>query len=479
MNIAVVGGGRRCRRLIEIIERHTFQEIHPKVIIVADMNENAPGIQKANEAGIPVTRDYNEFFDRNDVDLIMELTGNMDTYNDIIQKKHPRVRAISDKTAQLFWEISRVSTLQKKCNQELLETRALYRSVINEMIHDDVLVIAYNYEIIDANATLLNKLGLKREEVIGKRCYEITHRRNIPCSGDNHPCPLEITLKTQAPSQTTHVHLDKDNKEIYCSISTYPLKEKDDIIGAIETSRDITKDINVQKMMMHNEKLASIGRLSAGVAHEINNPLTTILTTAMLIQEDLDPSDPNYEELTTIANETLRCRKIVTNLLDFARQTQPDKRANDVNALLEESINLAVKQAAFKDVVLDGNLTENVPLLSIDRGQFQQAIINLILNAVEATPPGGGVFITSRSNVENKTVEISIRDNGEGIEEELLDKIFDPFFTTKESGTGLGLAIVHGIVEQHSGKVEVNSSPGQGTTFIIQIPYETGESDVR
>ncbi len=133
------------------------------------------------------------------------------------------------------------------------------------------------------------------------------------------------------------------------------------MIGAVEISRDITKDINVQKVMMQQEKLASVGRLSAGVAHEINNPLTTILTTAMLIQEDLDPNDPTYDDMSVIANEALRCRKIVTNLLNFARQTQPDKKSTNINEIIETCISLTQKQAAFKDVSVAHDLSDNLP----------------------------------------------------------------------------------------------------------------------
>jgi len=305
MNIAVVGGGRRCKRLIEVIAQHEFQEIDPRVVAVADLKDDSPGFIKAKEKGLFVTHDYNDFFKRDDIDLIIELTGNMDIYNDILSKKKKTVRAIANRTAQLFWEISWISSLQKKTRQKLQETRARYKSVINELIQEDVLVIGSNYQIVDINDCLLNNLGLKREEVIGRHCYEITHHQNQPCSGEHHPCPLVQTLKTEKPTQTTHVHLDKDDKEIYYSISTYPLRENDKIIGAIEISRNITGDINTQKAMMRQEKLASIGRLSAGVAHEINNPLTTILTTAMLIQEDLDPEDENYSELETITKETL------------------------------------------------------------------------------------------------------------------------------------------------------------------------------
>ena len=388
MNIAVVGGGTRCKRLIETIIRHSFEEIDPKVVAVADLKESAPGFIKAKENGLFVTHDYNDFFKRDDIDLIMELTGDMDIYNDILIKKDKNVRAIANSTAQLFWEISRVSTLQKKTDQELQETRTRYKTIMNELIQEDVMVIAYNYKIMDVNDSLLDRLGLRREDVIGRYCYEITHRQNLPCSGEDHPCPLIQTIETKKPSQTTHIHLDKDNREVYFSISTYPLMESGEVVGAIEISRDITKDIQVQRVMMQQEKLASIGRLSAGVAHEINNPLTTILTTAMLLQEDLNPEDPIYPDLESITNETLRCRKIVASLLDFARQTKPTKKVDKINEIVLESLVLTNKQAAFRDVSLMDTLSEDIPMIFIDKGQIQQALINLIMNAIESSKPG-------------------------------------------------------------------------------------------
>ncbi len=477
MNIAVVGGGTRCKRLIEVTERHTFEEIDPRVVAVADIKENAPGLIKAKSKGLFVTRDYNDFFSRQDIDLIIELTGDMDIYNDILEKKKKHVRAISDATAQLFYEIARISALQKKTDQELQETRARYKAIINELIQEDVMVIAYDYRVMDINDSLLNKLGLQRRDVIGRHCYEITHRQSQPCSGKDHPCPLVKTLKTEKSSRTTHTHLDKDNKKIIYSISTYPMIENGDVIGAIEISRDITGDINMQKAMMQQEKLASIGRLSAGVAHEINNPLTTILTTAMLIQEDLDPEDPNFEELETITNETLRCRKIVTSLLDFARQSRPVKKENDINGVIKECLVLTKKQAAFKGLSLTAELADNIPLLYIDKGQIQQAIINLILNAIEATEAGGSISIGTDYNRHRRLVDVEISDTGRGIREDDLGKIFDPFFTTKDSGNGLGLAITHGIIEQHDATINVFSKPGRGTTFTIKFGLPPGENN--
>jgi PAS domain S-box-containing protein len=475
MKIAVVGGGTRCKRLMEVIEDHVFVEIHPRVIAVADLEETAAGYVKAKNQGLSVTTDYNDFFDRGDIDLIIELTGSMGIYNDILKKKSPNVRAISTRTAQLFWEISRVSSLQKQCSQKLQETQAMYSTVINQLIQEDVLVIGENYRIIDVNERLLERLGHTRNEVIGRYCFEITHHRSQPCSGKQHPCPLMQTFLTKEPNQTTHIHQDKAHREIYYSISTYPLKEEDKVVGAIEISRDITRDITMQKRMMQQEKLASIGRLSAGVAHEINNPLTTILTSAMLIQEDLEPSDPINEELETIANEALRCRKIVSSLLDFARQKKPRKEPQDLNQIVEETVVLLNKQAAFRDISLERHLEADLPPIKVDKGQIQQALINLALNSIEATGPGGRVSFATRFIPKSQMIEIAVSDTGAGIAPEILDRIVDPFFTTKENGSGLGLAITHGIVEQHGGELDVLSESGQGACFFIRLPLEPGE----
>ena len=475
MNIAIVGGGHRCKELMEVIERHQFKEIHPKVVAVAEIDPKAPGVIKAAEKGLYITSDYNDLFDKGDIELIIELTGRMEIYNDILKKKLPQVRAISSRTALLFWEIYRISTLQKKTDQKLHEARAMYSTVFNELIQEDVMVISMDHRIMDINESMLKKLGLDRKEVIGQPCYKITHHQCEPCSGEEHPCPLAQTLESEKPFQTTHIHKDKNGRDVFFSISTYPLFEGDDIVGAIEISRDITRDMKMQKVMMHQEKLASIGRLSAGVAHEINNPLTTILTTAMLIQEDLEKDDPIYEELQTITNETLRCRKIVTGLLNFARQTKPAKKTADPNQVAADSIMLTKKQAAFKDIQIEFAPEDNIPSICLDPGQIQQALINLIMNGVEATDPGGKITVSVTRNDEKNFIEFRVSDTGCGIAKEDLDKVVDPFFTTKDDGTGLGLAITHGIVEQHLGTLKVESEPGKGATFIIRLPIDRGE----
>ena len=412
---------------------------------------------------------------------VIMLTGHGDLELAIKSLKHEATDFITKPINDDALEMALVRAFEKiQMRRKLKEydrNRAMYDVFINELIQEDVMIIGSDYRILDINETFLNKLGLERKEAVGRYCYEITHRLSVPCSGEDHKCPLKETLMTRKPTTETHIHKDKDNKNVYYSISAYPLFENGEIIGAIELSRDITEDINTRQAMMQQDKLASIGRLSAGVAHEINNPLTTILTTAMLIQEDIDSKNPIYEELGTITNEALRCRKIVASLLDFARQTKPAKKHHNINDIIIECIRLTRKQAEFKDVQILETLSDKVPKLLLDKEQIQQALINLILNATDATEPGGKITVSTAFSPDNQFVSIKVSDTGKGIGDETIDKIFEPFFTTREIGTGLGLAITHGIIGRHGGDINVQSRPGQGSTFAIRLPHNQGNQN--
>ncbi|MGB2689533.1 MAG: response regulator [Desulfobacterales bacterium] len=412
---------------------------------------------------------------------VIMLTGHGDLELAIKSLKHEATdfitKPINDDALEMALQRAFEKIQMRQKLKEYDRNRAMYDVLINELIQEDVMIIGSDYRVLDINETLLATLGLERKEAVGRYCYEITHRLTTPCSGEDHKCPLKETFMTRKPTKETHIHKDKDNKNVHYSISAYPLFENGEIIGAIELSRDITADINTRQAMMQQDKLASIGRLSAGVAHEINNPLTTILTTAMLIQEDIDPDNPMYEELETITNETLRCRKIVASLLDFARQTKPAKKHHNINDIIAECVGLTRKQAEFKDVQILKALSEKVPKLLLDKEQIQQALINLILNATDATDPGGKITVSTAFSPGNQFVNIKVSDTGKGIAAEVVDKIFEPFFTTREIGTGLGLAITHGIIGRHGGDIRVQSRPGQGTTFTIRLPHNQGNQD--
>jgi two-component system NtrC family sensor kinase len=248
--------------------------------------------------------------------------------------------------------------------------------------------------------------------------------------------------------------------------------------------RDKRQRVESEIRLLLSEKQASVGRLAAGVAHEINNPLTGVLTfTHMLLKrKDIDGEMKN--DLTTIAKATDRVRTIVKGLLDFSRQTMLEPEPTDINELVRSSLKLVENNALVKGVKLSFMPMEGLPVRKVDRSQMQSVLLNIVMNALDATDLGGSILITSNlgysaSKTEEKGIEISVIDTGHGIPPENLERIFDPFFTTKEvgKGTGLGLSVSYGIVERHGGSIRVQSAVGKGSTFTIWLPLEDRGED--
>jgi len=251
-----------------------------------------------------------------------------------------------------------------------------------------------------------------------------------------------------------------------------------DMIVSLE-ERDKRRREESENRLLQSEKQASIGRLAAGVAHEINNPLTGILTFTRLLLRNRDIGDKSRSYLQKIAESTVRVRKIVKGLLDFSRQTELDREPTELNRLVGSTISLIENQALVRGVGIAFEPGENLPVVTLDRGQFQGVLINIIINALDATEAGGNITVStgislSASDAGRKGVEISVADTGCGISPEDLNKLFDPFFTTKEvgEGTGLGLAVSYGIVQRHGGTIRVQSEVGRGSAFTIWLPVE-------
>jgi two-component system, NtrC family, sensor kinase len=229
-----------------------------------------------------------------------------------------------------------------------------------------------------------------------------------------------------------------------------------------------------QQQIQRSEQLASVGRLAAGVAHEINNPLTGVLVFADLMREKPNMDDQDREDLEVIVRETKRARDIVRGLLDYARETPSAKTAVNVNEIIQQTTQLLGNREAFQNVTIVEILDENLPAVNGDWNQLQQVCLNLALNACEAMPDGGTLKISTSTTGDRVVIEMA--DTGCGIKPEHLAKIFDPFFTTKPvgKGTGLGLSVSFGIIQQHEGALEAQSTPGQGTTFTITLPAARG-----
>jgi len=243
-------------------------------------------------------------------------------------------------------------------------------------------------------------------------------------------------------------------------------------------------EARLQDQLVQSEKLASLGKMAAGVAHEMNSPLTGIMTFSHLLRRDCN-DETKQEYLETIIGETDRCARIVRQLLDFAREVQPDMKQANINDVIGNTLSLVEHQAIFHDIEVSFKLDKAIKKSLMDANQIKQALLNIILNAVDAMEGKGRLTIGTRilmpggkvGKGEEEWIELKVSDTGSGIPHDEIDKIFDPFFTTKDvgEGTGLGLAVTYGIIKRHGGDITVESTVGEGTTFIIKVPaiYDT------
>jgi signal transduction histidine kinase len=276
----------------------------------------------------------------------------------------------------------------------------------------------------------------------------------------------------------------KSGKPVPVQVSAVTLWERDVKSGWVCFFRDLRKmrqlerELADQATILHQDKMMSLGRLSASVVHEINNPLFGVLNYVRLMLRILERGAPKAESLEKfqryldlVEKETERCSNIISSLLTFSRKSEPAFNQVDVNALLDKCILLSQHKLELSNIHLVPRIDDNLPLINADANQLQQCVINLIFNAVDAMPSGGTLTLTGRFLKQENMVAMGVQDTGQGINEDDLPHIFEPFFTTKKEGygVGLGLSTVFGIIEHHKGTVTVESQPGN-TVFVLHLP---------
>jgi len=252
-------------------------------------------------------------------------------------------------------------------------------------------------------------------------------------------------------------------------------------VAQLEAARgELQERIAAQKMaesrLVQAAKLAAVGEMAAGIAHELNNPLTTIAGFTELALEEIPAEQPVYHDLQLVLRETKRARNVVRRLLDFARQTESVRTRSDINEIVADVLSLTNHLLRTGGITVYPDYAEHLPWVSVDRNQIKQVLLNLIHNAMHAMPAGGNLYLSTafQRNDQRDGVTIMIRDTGVGIAPEHIPRLFEPFFTTRshEGGTGLGLSVSYGIILNHGGRIDVQSSLGEGSTFTIWLPVE-------
>ncbi|MFH1146339.1 MAG: ATP-binding protein [Pseudomonadota bacterium] len=278
----------------------------------------------------------------------------------------------------------------------------------------------------------------------------------------------------------TEFSIRKGGRIFLFGANLMPLKNKrESIYGVLGVARDMTEARNLEKQLISTEKLASLGTLAAGVAHEINNPLAIILGFCDLLLEKTDPDSLIHRDLKTIERHGLYCKKVVESLLSFARITEEDEDSTDINHALEMVLGVVNHTLFVNSITLEKDFASSLPLARGDAKQFQQVFLSVISNAIDAMKNGGVLGISTGLEEASDFVLVRITDTGIGIEKKYMDKIFDPFFTTKPDGegTGLGLSVSYGIVTKYGGSISCESRIPEfpGAVFAVRLPVFRGE----
>ena len=314
-------------------------------------------------------------------------------------------------------------------------------------------------------------LGLKKENILGKKVSEI-FKEDI--SGI-----IDLALNNRRVVDNKEVErVGKDGKIVTLGISSSFLESYDrNVAGVIITIQDLTESKKTEELIRRMDRLSSLGQLSAGIAHEIRNPLASINFNVQMLSRKLDMDDRTKSIMDDTIEGVDRLNRVIKAMLDFTRPSIPSLQNGILNNVIVDSVSLINIQLKKRNVDIRTELTEDIPEMVFDPLQMQQVFINLMINAMEAMPEGGTIKVKSMVTNDDKgndnRLSVYITDNGIGIPPENLPKVFDPFFTTRPDGTGLGLSITHKILEQHNAFIDIVSKENEGTTFVLSFPINS------
>jgi len=501
INIALFGGGDFSREVLEkTIFEHPEEGVSAPILAVADPDPAAPAMVLAKELGLLTFSDYHELYDpRYSIHLIIVLTSEKHIFEDILNTRPFPIRVLSYHVFKVFWEA--IGLQERKLRDRTKEMETILNG-----IQDFISVISPDMEIVEVNETFLKQMRCTRAEVIGRKCHEVFQDSDRRCNTEKIVCPLDEVIRNKRPARHVMTRENSKGGLSHFEVNVYPIWEKDGKISKfIEISRDITARLKEEEeitrrlelmveertrqledthaQLIHKDKMASLGKLSASVVHEINNPIAGILNLILLIKRIIEEDDLGTNEidqfsgyLNLMETETRRISRIVSNLLAFSRQSKMELERVNVNQLVEQTLVLNSNLLKINGVKVIKHLSSDLPELVGSQDQLQQVIMNIVSNAAEAMEATGGgtLDIETRPALTENKIYIRFKDTGIGIPRENLPKLFEPFFTTKKKGkgVGLGLSVAYGIVREHGGTINVESGVGKGTTFELELPRE-------
>jgi len=372
-------------------------------------------------------------------------------------------------------------TERKQAEEKVRRSESFIRNIL-DTVDEGFIVIDRDYRILTANKAYCGQVEMPCDDVIGKRCYEVSHKKRQPCSAEGEDCAARQAFETGTPRTVTHQHRDAHGGVVYVEAKCFPIKDGTGVVtSVIETINNITERHLLEEERLKTQKLESIGTLAGGIAHDFNNLLQGVFGYISMARLTFDQKEKSLAMLEQAEKALHQSVNLTTQLLTFSKGGKPVKKTMSLAPVVENAVKFALSGSRSEYQL---NIDRELWQVNGDAGQLGQVIQNIVLNADQAMPLGGVVKISAwnaaagdaslpSSLAQGNYIVLTIEDNGVGISEQYQSRIFDPYFTTKEKGSGLGLATSYSIVRNHEGQIRVFSTVGKGTVFKLFIPAMT------
>ena len=426
--------------------------------------DSIPGIDITSLALVPL-------FALDQVNGVLELTNHLE--GGFTRWDLELLQRLAESIAHLLCNIQMTEQLKvinahlEASRWELVRSRNTLRSLFDNL-PDSFYIIDRKYRLIAINMARANRANCEPRNVINHLCYEALYQRSDPCPN----CLVGETFFKQSITYRTERVWENTDHPLEWDITAYPIVEEEgEIPQVIIFERDVTEKNMMGSILVQSEKMAAVGQLAAGIAHEINNPLTVIMANSQLLERSLPRESDDFEAVDLISRAGTRALQVVRNLLNFARKEQSELKPTDINQSIQASLDMLRFEFMQRSVEYSFEPTADLPMILASQENLSGVWVNVLINAMDAMAGRQGkvrIFTSLNGN----EIRILISDNGKGIEPDQLKRIFDPFFTTKEvgKGTGLGLSICHRVIKQHGGNIMVDSLLDVGSTFTITLP---------
>ncbi|WP_462324103.1 two-component system sensor histidine kinase NtrB [Desulfoplanes sp.] len=473
--IGLLGTGAGFTTILDLIASKEYQDFLPplrlEALVVGPQNNISHKRSYIRSLKVPIYHEWRTMLEKHPrINLVVDVSGFKFNPSEIRKALPDNVSFMDHDTSIFFCGLHNMFQTASHCKVDLDQRKILLDAIISN-IREDILLLDKDYRVMDLNPNVSNRIGKSKEEIIGKHCWDAQALPggDIFCPKRDKQCPVATTLFTKKKAESLLTRVSNDGHLLYYRVYSYPVfNAQGELAQVLVMRRNITSRTHKEKQVQEKEKLSILASMSMYLAHEIRNPLCVIggFTKSLLKSSNL--SEQERAKIRIVEEETAKLDNVLQNILNFTRRDAKKFGEIDLNGVVKETLELIEIGYNLRGHVFQVNLAEEIPLLKGKPDVLKQCILNLVKNAMEATPDGSEIVI--ETGLSEDKLRISIADTGVGMDEDEIEMAFSPFHTTKSKGYGLGLPMIRKAVEEFGGQIDLQSQKGVGTKVTLTFP---------